>query len=64
MHLGDPMTLLDLMFGKFERPSCKDDVASITGYTHDFLLFTEKLKALDEELDIAVSARISKILVQ
>jgi hypothetical protein len=47
MHLGDTLTMIDLMFKKFERPSNIDEMPKISGYNHDYLVFTEKLKALD-----------------
>jgi hypothetical protein len=64
MHLGDPLAMIELMFKQFEVPVSEDRLPKLSGYTNDFLMFTEKLKALDEQFDIAVSARLAKILVE
>lgn len=48
MHLGDPLAMIELMFKQFEVPVSEDRLPKISGYTHDFLIFTEKLKALDQ----------------
>lgn len=59
------MPLLKQMFRQFERVYAEDyELSEPTSYTHDLLLFCEKLKALDGEFDEAVAARIAKVLLE
>lgn len=64
MHLGEPLNLINIMFENFERPELRGPPQNLTGYTHDFLLFTEKIKAIGQELDLAIAARLAKLLVE
>ncbi len=59
------MPLLKEMFRQFEHVFADHyELTDPTSYTHDFLLFCEKLKALDGEFDEAVAARIAKVLLE
>ena len=59
------MPLLKQMFKQFEHVYADHyELTDSTSYTHDFLLFCEKLKALDVEFDQAVAARIAKVLLE
>ena len=62
--MGEPLELVNKMFEYFERSELRGPPQNLTGYTHDFLLFTEKIKAIGQELDLAIAARIAKLLVE
>jgi superfamily II RNA helicase len=51
-HLGDPVSLVNEMFSKFEN---KDHT--------DLLLFSERLKAIDQELDLCIAAKMAMLIV-
>jgi hypothetical protein len=36
----------------------------MSNYVHDFMIFTEKLKAINNELDLAIAARFAKVLIE
>lgn len=64
MHLGDPLKLIDVIFEQYEKPEHRDKSGSMSNYVHDFMIFTEKLKAINNELDLAIAARFAKVLIE
>jgi nitric oxide synthase oxygenase domain/subunit len=39
MHIGDPHTMINMMFERFEQPFIKSTKDVRSNYTHDLLLF-------------------------
>ena len=62
MHLGDPLPLVEMMFQQFEKPELRG--SDITCYTHDNLVFHEKLKAVSKEFDLSIAAKIAKLILE
>jgi hypothetical protein len=46
MHLGDPYTLVNKIFEFYEKPSLISSNQT-ANYMQDFMLFSEKLNAID-----------------
>jgi hypothetical protein len=47
MHIGNPIELINMMFEKFESPDQITSENIRANYTHDLLLFIQKLRAID-----------------
>jgi flagellin-specific chaperone FliS len=64
MHIGNPIELINMMFEKFESPDQITSENIRANYTHDLLLFIQKLRAIDQEFDLCIAARLAKIIIE
>jgi hypothetical protein len=64
MHIGNPIELINMMFEKFESPDEITTENIRANYTHDLLLFIQKLRAIDQEFDLCIAARLAKIIIE